>query len=74
MQVKATPGDLDTTFGTGGVYTDTIPIATTGTGQNTKFTDSKLLADGSLLSFGTYSDYGAQNYDSYGYDFYLQKL
>ncbi|MGI8786194.1 MAG: FG-GAP-like repeat-containing protein [Pyrinomonadaceae bacterium] len=74
FQVKAVPGDLDTTFGTGGVYTDTIPITTTGTAQTTSFTDSKLLADGSLISFGTYSDYAVQNYDSYSGDFYLQKL
>ena len=75
MQVKALPGDLDTTFGTNGVYTDTIPITTTGTGQTTTFTDSKLLADGSLLSFGTYRDYlGQGSYGDYNFDFYLQKL
>ena len=75
MQVKALPGDLDTSFGTNGVYTDTIPITTTGTGQTTTFTDSKLLADGSLLSFGTYRDYlGQGSYGDYNFDFYLQKL
>ena len=75
MQVKALPGDLDTTFATNGVYTDTIPVTTTGIGQTTTFTDSKLLADGSLISFGTYRDYAVPgSYGDYNFDFYLQKL
>ncbi|MEP6904258.1 MAG: hypothetical protein ABJA66_21245, partial [Actinomycetota bacterium] len=74
LQVKAVSGDFDQNFGMSSLYTDNIPNPNPPFFQNTGFADSKLLADGSLISVGTFRGADASGFGGTVYDFFLQKL